>query len=256
VLKSDGDDLLALFPGDRAPGAAAQAAVDAQQLARRQGFALYAGLGCGAVREVQVLGRPDIEGLCVNLAARLHKLVPNEAGFIFLDAATAALLPPEIGERCRPFGLRDLKGIGAVDVVSLDWDDQRTSAATQMAGSGTRIELRDLLLSIGRIRQRFSPVSGTVAVGRSSRCELVLPSPLVSGRHVEFVWEQGAWTVRDLSRNGTWLRLNGSGSELPMQGRALPLTADGSLCLGQAFGLDAQGATTIEFELVAHHAES
>lgn len=250
VLKSDGDDLLVLFQqADSAASAAGQAALECQLEAREHGFSLYAGLSFGPVRQIEVLGRPDIEGLCVNLAARLHKLVPNQPGFVFLDHATAALLVPDLKERCRPFGRRELKGIGAVDVMSMDWDDCRTAAATTMDVFSTRrTEPRDLVLSIGGTRKSFPAEHHSVTVGRSHSCNLVIPSPLVSSRHVEFVWEGDSWTARDLSRNGTWVRLTGPGSEVRLQGRVLPLGARGALCLGQDFDRDLDGATTLEFE--------
>ncbi|HET8662065.1 MAG TPA: FHA domain-containing protein [Micromonosporaceae bacterium] len=45
-----------------------------------------------------------------------------------------------------------------------------------------------------------------VVVGRDPACHLVVDDPLVSRRHAEVGWVDGAWSVRDLdSRNGTYL---------------------------------------------------
>lgn len=249
VLKSDGDDLLVIFQsGPDAVSAAALAAIESQIETRRQGLALYAGLAYGPLRRVEAFGRRDVDGLCVNLAARLHKLVPNQSGFIFLDATTAGLPLPPLRARCRPYGTRPLKGIGDIEVMSLDWDEARTSLVTRHEAPSRRVQRRRLLLSLGRQRHAFEPEARQISVGRSRQCELVLPSALVSGRHVELFWDSDTWSARDLSRNGTWIRSPGAGADLQLQGRVVPLAASGSLCLGQRFEHDTQYATTLEFE--------
>lgn len=44
-------------------------------------------------------------------------------------------------------------------------------------------------------------------IGRSPRCDLHLPEPVVSGEHAVITWTGSAWTLKDLaSRNGTWVR--------------------------------------------------
>ncbi|MGQ0620433.1 MAG: FHA domain-containing protein [Panacagrimonas sp.] len=251
VLKSDGDDLLVLFRTDAPASSAAEAAVASQREARAQDQALYAGISFGPVQMVEVLGRPDIEGLSVNLAARLHKLVPNDPGHIFIDEQTVRQLYPELQALCRPFGPRHLKGIGEVNVFSMDWDDARTAAATQVAGVGQRAALRVLRLGVGRVQHTFDPEMKSIAIGRSSKCDLLLSAAVVSSRHVELSWEGDTWSVRDLSRNGTWARFQGSSADLQLQGRVVPLPTRGSLCLGQRFEDDAQGTTTVEFEQTA-----
>jgi adenylate cyclase len=252
VLKSDGDDLLAVFTnGEGVASFAAQSAIDCQHAAKGAGLRLYAGLSSGALRFVEVLGRQDVDGLAVNMAARLHKLIPNEPGFIFMDASTLDLLMADLKRRCRPFGRRDLKGIGPVDVCSMDWDDQEAESGTQIAEAGHFTVPRDLVLSVGNIKRFYSPESERVVAGRSESCDFVVRSLLVSGRHVEFSWANGVWMVRDLSRNGTWIRLSGDGSEAKMSDQPMGLTMKGSLCLGQTFHMDAPGATTLEFEQMA-----
>jgi class 3 adenylate cyclase len=249
VLKSDGDDLLAVFTnGDAVASFAAQSAIDCQHAAKGAGLQLYAGLSTGPIRFVEVLGRQDVEGLAVNMAARLHKLIPNEPGFIFVDGDTLTLLTADLKGHCRPFGTRDLKGIGRVEVFSMDWDEQETGAGTQIVDASQVVAPRDLVLSIGPIKRFYSPESKRVVAGRGESCDFVVRSLLVSGRHVEFAWENGVWTVRDLSRNGTWIRLSGSGSEARMPDQPMGLTMKGWLCLGQTFDMDGPGSTTLEFE--------
>ncbi|MGZ6675335.1 MAG: FHA domain-containing protein, partial [Solirubrobacteraceae bacterium] len=50
------------------------------------------------------------------------------------------------------------------------------------------------------------PAEGTIVVGRSRGCDIVLPQPTVSRQHLELRALDGAWLAVDLgSSNGTWL---------------------------------------------------
>ena len=50
------------------------------------------------------------------------------------------------------------------------------------------------------------PAAGTIVVGRSRGCDVVMSEPTVSRRHLELRAIDGAWLAVDLgSSNGTWL---------------------------------------------------
>jgi pSer/pThr/pTyr-binding forkhead associated (FHA) protein len=50
------------------------------------------------------------------------------------------------------------------------------------------------------------PAEGTIVVGRSRGCDVVMTEPTVSRRHLELRAVDGAWLAVDLgSSNGTWL---------------------------------------------------
>jgi FHA domain-containing protein/uncharacterized protein DUF1707 len=50
------------------------------------------------------------------------------------------------------------------------------------------------------------PAAGTIVVGRSRGCDVVMTEPTVSRRHLELRAVDGAWLAVDLgSCNGTWL---------------------------------------------------
>lgn len=50
------------------------------------------------------------------------------------------------------------------------------------------------------------PGHGTIVVGRSRGCDVVVPAPTVSRHHLELRALDGAWLAVDLgSSNGTWL---------------------------------------------------
>jgi hypothetical protein len=87
-------------------------------------------------------------------------------------------------------------------------------------GARTAAQLRALVADIARVRRPWLrwrarrpaaadvalPGSGTIVVGRSSRCDIVVDEPTVSRRHLELRALDGGWLAVDLgSTNGTWL---------------------------------------------------
>jgi hypothetical protein len=197
-----------------------------------------------------MLDRPDVAGMAVNIAARLHKLLPNEPGYIFLDQDTARHLDPELRGRCSAFGRRTLKGVGDVPVVSLDWDDARTYLPTEFAAAAATASGQTLRLRAAGAECSFQPAAAPVTLGRSQRqCSVLVDGTVVSGRHAELYWEGSAWGLRDVSRNGTWLRPAAGGADVLLQGRATLLCGRGLLSLGKPFGDPPDPATLVEFEL-------
>lgn len=254
VLKSDGDDVLAVF--DRAGTCiddAANAAIECQLAARGAGRKLYVGLDAGVVEFREVLGRPDVAGMPVNLAARLHKLVPDLPGYIFLGAETVRALRPDLRERARPYGVRPIKGVGALEVHTLDWDEAVTVVPTRFALPVASVPtLASLKLThLGR-GMHLAPHSPPVQMGRDRNNELRIEDEeqRVSSRHLKVLSRNGSWILQDTSRNGTWVRFNNNSNELGLLGDELTLLGNGRMCLGRPFEDDAQGRYTVLFELV------
>lgn len=254
VLKSDGDDVLAIF--DRAGTCvddAANAAIECQLAARGAGRKLYVGLDAGVVEFREVLGRPDVAGMPVNLAARLHKLVPDLAGYIFLAVDTVQSLRPDLRDRARPYGVRPIKGVGAVDVHTLDWDEAVTMVPTRFALPSTPAAQAVALglTHAGRV-MRLKPSSPPLLVGRDRNNELRIDDDeqRVSSRHLKVLCRNGAWILQDTSRNGTWVRFNNNSNQIGLLGDELKLVGNGRMCLGRPFADDVQGRFTVHFELV------
>lgn len=254
VLKSDGDDVLAVF--DRAHtfvSDAANAAVECQLAARAVDRKLYVGLGAGVIEFREVLGRPDVAGMPVNMAARLHKLVPDLAGCIFLSVDTVQALRPDIRERARPYGTRPIKGVGSVDVHTLDWDEAITVVPTRFAlPAASASAVVALGLTYAGRATRLEISSPPFQAGRDRNNELRLDDDeqRVSSRHLKIVFRNGAWILQDTSRNGTWVRFNNNSNQIGLLGDELKLVANGRMCLGRPFADDAQGRFTVHFELV------
>lgn len=253
VVKSDGDDLVCVF--DRGGGTtreAAQAAIEAQNLARDHGLKLYAGLHTGEVEFREVLGRQDIFGLAVNAAARLHKLVEDAPGFIFLTAETAALLPEDMRTRLGRFGTRNLKGIGTVEVQTLDWNEDMTVAPTSFASLRAPVQVVvELELRHDHRQLVLRPEDSEALIGRGSDSRLRIEDPanLASSRHAKLLWKEGSWLLKDLSRNGTFVRFYGSDDTLLLRGDHCLLQRDGEICLGRPFEQDPAGNFRVSFHL-------
>lgn len=254
VLKSDGDDVLAVF--DRAGTCiddAANAAIECQLAARGVGRKLYVGLDAGVVEFREVLGRPDVAGMPVNLAARLHKLVPDLAGYIFLGAHTVQALRNDLRERARPYGVRPIKGVGAIEVHTLDWDEAVTVVPTRFAMpaalSAAQVSLNITHLGRGL---RLGPSSPPFQIGRDRSSDLRIEDDeqRVSSRHLKIMCRSGAWILQDTSRNGTWVRFSSNSNQLGLLGDELKLMGNGRMCLGRPFEDDVQGRYTVQFELV------
>lgn len=253
VLKSDGDDVLAVFDRPHSfVDDAANAAIECQLAARGAGRKLYVGLDAGVVEFREVLGRPDVAGMPVNLAARLHKLVPDLAGYIFLAADTVRSLRPELRDRARPYGVRPIKGVGAVDVHTLDWDEAVTVVPTRFSLPPNHAVQASVLglTHAGRV-MRLAPDSPPLMVGRDRNNELRIDDDeqRVSSRHLKVLCRNGAWILQDTSRNGTWVRFNNNSNQIGLLGDEVKLVGNGRMCLGRPFTEDVQGRFTVHFEL-------
>ncbi len=247
-IKSYGDDVLAVFDG-HAVSAAVDTAMVAQRMAASAGLDLYAGLHAGPVEFRETMGHPDAVGLTISVAARLHKLT-GAPGRIFLAEEWISALSPELRRRAKLYGPRELKGVGMVNVWTVDWQDSSMEtqvvplAAVPVAASAA------LTLRHGASTVRL-PDRGTYVIGRGATATLCVPDPepRVSTAHLQLEHTAMGWFVQDISRNGTWLRDRGTGEErqLPHISRIM-LPRAGDLCLGRAFTDDPERQFTVCFD--------
>lgn len=254
-LKSYGDDVLATFEGPDQAVNAAESAIEAQRCADAAGLQLYAGLCAGPVEFGETMGHPVANGQAVNLAARLHKLVEDAPGRIFLPAELVGQLPLDLQNEASSFGVRKLKGYGNMNVWSLAW---RTASATvtfvpakhdpDAAAAQERVFM---LLHRGR-RFELRPGDAPAVLGRSAECALQVPDPepRVSSKHLVVEMEAGLWMAHDISRNGSWVRDDRSGEAFALlPGSKVQLPAVGSICLGRSFQDDPAGTYVVRFAL-------
>lgn len=253
-IKSYGDDVLAVFERDPVTSAA-NVAIAAHRTALQSGFQVYAGLHAGDIEFRQYMGHPDAVGLTVNIAARLHKLTDGAPGRIFLAEESVATLSPELKARATAYGPRELKGLGTLNVWTIDWHDAKTTAGTVFAeeAADTSTGAGPLVLRHGEETVRLEESARPFFVGRGKECVLRLsdPEPRISSKHLMFEKIGGRWVIQDISRNGTHLRdaRTGEALVLPYCTKAMA-PQSGRLCLGRPFADDPDGLYTIEFEIV------
>jgi adenylate cyclase len=261
-LKSYGDDVIATFedPSDDGAALAAEAAIAAQRCADRAGLQLYAGLCAGPVEFTDTaMGQPDAYGQAINLAARLHKLVEDAPGRIFLPAELAQRLPEDLASAASPFGARHIKGYGVMEVWTLSWREHSATVTFVPPKNLAAPMAAPLRVAALAIRHRGARIdldpasSAPFVVGRSANCSLQVPDPepRISSRHLTLETEGGAWIARDVSRNGCWVRDARTGEEFPLlPGARVRLPARGAICLGRSFAEDLAQAYVLQFETV------
>lgn len=255
-LKSYGDDVLATFEGhQQGASAAAETAIEAQRCADAAGLPLYAGLCAGPVEFGETMGHPVANGQTVNLAARLHKLVEDAPGRIFLPAELVGMLPLDLQNEASPFGARKLKGYGTMEVWTLAW---RTASATvtfvPAKHDPERAPMQERVFMLLHHARRFElrASDGPAVLGRSAECSLQVSDsePRISSRHMIVEMEAGLWMAHDISRNGSWIRDDRSGEAFALlPGSKVQLPACGSMCLGRSFKDDPAGAYVVRFAL-------
>jgi class 3 adenylate cyclase len=247
-IKSYGDDVLSVFEG-HAISAATDTAVMAQRLAAQAGLDLYAGLHAGPVEFRETQGHPDAVGMTISIAARLHKLT-GSPGRIFLAEEWVEALSPELRRRAKLYGPRELKGVGMVNVWTVDWQDSSMETHVVPLAATTAAPPATLTLRHGSNTVRLSERSSYV-IGRGATSTLCVPDaePRVSTAHLQLEHTATGWFVQDISRNGTWLRDRATGEErqLPHISRIM-LPRAGELCLGRPFADDPQRAFTVAFD--------
>jgi adenylate cyclase len=246
-IKSYGDDVLSVFEG-HSVAAAADTAITAQRMAASAGLELYAGLHAGPVEFRETMGHPDAVGLTISVAARLHKLT-GAPGRIFMAEEWVGALTPALRTRAKLYGPRELKGVGMVNVWTLDWQDstletQVVPMSAVPTAAPAALTLRHGTRSLRLVELR----SYTIGRGVESTLSVPDPEPRVSTVHLKIEHSATGWFVEDISRNGTWLRDRGTGEErqLPHINRVM-LPRAGELCLGRPFADDPDRLYTVAF---------
>ncbi|MGJ8670863.1 MAG: FHA domain-containing protein [Oceanococcus sp.] len=259
-IKSYGDDVMVIFPLEPKLTSAARVAIRAHQLALDNGLQLYAGVHAGEVEFRETMGHPDALGQTINVAARLHKLTENAPGRIYLTATNARELPPDLQALSSAFGAHNLKGLGPIDVWTLDWRSSDSTPKTVFSTTASH-ELSDLAqhspeLWLEHRSMKFCLSSETPRynIGRDPEAQLCIMDHevRVSSQHLLIESASKHWFAQDVSRNGTWLYDERVQEEtiLP-KGHPFSLPSKGRLCLGRPFEADPDMNFTIKFEIKA-----
>ena len=95
---------------------------------------------------------------------------------------------------------------------------------------------------MGRIELAWLDVQGAwgsnqlpLALGRDNEAQFVVNDPRVSRIHAQIEWRNGVFALTDMSSYGTWVRFDGSGTELALRRQECVLHGSGEIALGAPF---------------------
>jgi adenylate cyclase len=240
VVKTIGDEVMAVFPG--APEAG-RAAVDIQlgmhEMAPVDKVRLGVRIGMHHGPVVERDG--DVFGDTVNLAARLTEMAAS--GQIITSLETVDLLEPLQKMDCRSLYAIPVKGkereVGICEVLWTDTDDATqlvAQRATTDSGSQLRLVYRSRVVVLDDTRT-------SIVLGREATADLVVAERMASRIHCEIERRQGKFFLTDRSANGTYLTINGD-TEMVLRREEAVLRNHGVIALGQS---QASASERVEF---------
>ena len=241
VVKTMGDEVMAIFPG---PDAAANAAADIQtridELPEVAGKKLGVRVG---FHHGPVLQRDDdIFGDTVNLAARL--VAQAKKGEIILSTGTAAQLGPVFRKMVRELHAITVKGkaeeIGLAELVWKQDMEVTVFSGVRHHGRIARNALRLRYRGVEMARRRDTD---SIHIGRESTNGLVVHDEMASRQHCTIERRQELFVLLDHSTNGTYVTVEGE-AEIVLRRSELQLRKHGWIAFGRPRG---PGVEVVEF---------
>jgi len=230
VIKTIGDEVMAVFPDGNGAGRAAlamQRGVDA--MPQVQGGKLGCRIGFHGGSLIHRDG--DVFGDAVNLAARLASLAARGQIITSLDVVDS--LEPMLKLDCRKLYAIPVKGkekdVQICEILWTDTDDATTLAAPrarpERAAGTLRIVYRGRTLTLPGEKR-------SLVLGRDATADLVVAERMASRTHCEIEQRQDKFFLNDRSANGTWLTAD-SGEEIILRREEAMLRGHGFITLGQ-----------------------
>jgi adenylate cyclase len=230
VVKTIGDEVMAVFPDASTAGSAArdiQLGMHEMAPVGKVRLGVRIGMHHGPVVE----DAGDCFGDTVNLAARLTEMASR--GQIITSLDTVNLLTPLQKMDCRQLYSIPVKGKEReVPICELMWTD--TDDATQVvaqrastdAGNGLRLVYRSRVVTLGGEKR-------SVVLGRDTTADLVIADRMASRAHCEIEQRQDKFVIADRSANGTYLSIDGD-REIVLRREEALLRGHGFIALGQS----------------------
>jgi adenylate cyclase len=230
VVKTIGDEVMAVFPDATHAGAAArdiQLGMHEMAPVGKLRLGVRIGMHQGPVMEKD----GDVFGDTVNLAARLTEMASR--GQIITSLDTVELLTPIQKMDCRQLYSIPVKGKEKdVPICELMWSD--TDDATQVvaqrastdAGNALRLLYRGRVVMVGGERR-------SIVLGRDATADLVIADRMASRAHCEIEQRQDKFVLADRSANGTYLSIDGD-REIVLRREEAMLRGHGFIALGQS----------------------
>jgi adenylate cyclase len=231
VVKTIGDEVMALFPSpDAAASAAAQMhkAIEALPAVGDTKLSVRIGFHAGPV----IQRDNDAFGDTVNVAARLVEQAMK--GQILVAEETATLLGPLFVNWARRLYSIQVKGKGEeVMLCELVW--RQTADMTALAGArsvarSSRAALRLKYHDREIVRRRDNE---SITLGREQSCGVVIADQNASRQHCTIERRQDKFVLKDHSSNGTFVTVDGD-SEILLQREELTLRKHGWIAFGQS----------------------
>lgn len=231
VIKTIGDEIMALFPGpDAAAGAAAemQFKVERLPMVGSNVMGVRIGFHCGPVMQRD----GDVFGDTVNLAARLVSQAVR--GQIITSSETMELLSPMFRRWTRRLYAIQVKGKAAeVDLCELLWNqrgDETVLAVDRSGGDKAKqVQLRLKYRGGERVLRR-NPDS--LSLGRDPNAGIVINDNMASRNHCTIERRQDKYLLSDHSSNGTFLTVEDE-AEVILRRETLVLRKHGWIAFGQ-----------------------
>jgi adenylate cyclase len=230
VIKTIGDEVLALFPSADAAARASAAMHGAMEALPPVGgmrLALRIGFQAGPVIQKD----NDVFGDTVNLAARLVAQAQKEQ--IITSGETAELLSPFFRNTTRKlYGIAVKGKAEEVQLCEVQWRQDLES--TQFVATKPRVRPAVIPLRLkyrGKeiVRQRDNEA---VVLGRESDCALIVGfDGNASRRHCTIERRGDKWVLKDHSTNGTYVTIEGD-KEILLQREELTLRKKGWIACG------------------------
>ena len=242
VLKMAGDDVLCSF--EKANDAIAAACVIHDTFTDNPIFkdnptAFHIGVHSGA----GIFIEGDVFGDAINVASRLTSIA--KPGQIITSKETVEQLTNGLSSKTRALDSVKVKGreeeIKIYDVIWRNTGEE--TYLVDMAGSISGEKL--LVLEYQEQSINILPGSESFVLGRGTDSQLVVASSKVSRQHACIEYRRNKFVFRDMSTNGTYIRLNDDGVFF-LKREDTALIGNGLISLGKI--IDDQSEMNIKFE--------
>ena len=233
VVKTIGEDLMALFPSADAAASAAAAMQKAIE-GMPEGLS-RPGVRIGFHSGPVINQGDDVFGDTVNMAARLAQQAIREQ--IITSAETAAGLSEHYKACLRRLYAVELKGKAEeVDLCEVVWRvGSGTDTFTFEAGLKAAMRAKAAVLRLVHKGQEIARRrdADSFVIGRDPECDLPISHHLVSRRHCSILKRGDKFVLADQSSNGTFVTIEGD-SEFVLQREEFILRKSGCISFGQS----------------------
>ncbi|MBK8384898.1 MAG: adenylate/guanylate cyclase domain-containing protein [Candidatus Accumulibacter propinquus] len=233
VIKTIGDELMAVFPGaDAIVRAACEMQIRLSELDSAMQYGLSIRIGFHAGRLIEENG--DVFGDAVNIAARMTGLA--KAAQIITTEATAKMMSPELRDSTRSMGSFAVRGKAeSIAVCEVIWQVENLTMITGSLPGDNPPTTMSLDLAYAGGLLTFRQGDEAVTIGRDASCRINLPVLCASRKHARIEFRRDKFVLTDTSTNGTYVRVDAA-RELVINREDFVLSGSGEISLGHSNG--------------------